>query len=80
MPEYVFSLACILQYKDTILDSVHIQEYKDQEKPTVTIKNANFFMLIVSCLRTHQRKKKCNEKLTLKSSIQWYHMAECEVI
>ena len=34
MPGHEFSLVGLLQYKDKILDSVHIQEYTDQEKPT----------------------------------------------
>ena len=40
----------------------------------VTIKNANFFVSIVSCLRTHQRKKFYIEQPTVKYSTQWYHM------
>ena len=46
----------------------------------VTTKNAKFFVLIVSCLRTHQQKKFYIEELTVKSSIQSYHMTLNDVI
>ena len=53
----------------------------EQKKlPKFIIKDAKFFVLIVSCLRTHQQKKFYNEQLLLNSSAQWYHITECDVI
>ena len=46
----------------------------------VMIKNASFFVPIVLCFRTCQWKKIYTKKLMLKSSTQWYHMTECDVI
>ena len=48
---------CMKKCPDTEFFLVWIRENKDQKKlRKVTIKNANFLVLIVSCLRTHQRK------------------------
>ena len=50
------------------------RKIRTRNNSQITIKNVNFFVLIVSCLCTIQRKKNYIEQLTVKYSVQWYHM------
>ena len=64
----------IFQYKDTIYD------IRFRESHKVTIKNAKFFVLIVSLLRTHQQKTKIQWTANNKTFNTKYHIAECDLI
>ena len=72
----------IFQNYGAHLKKNHFLDYTGKygsEKTTRTIKDANF--RTNSFVLAHSSAKKIyNEQLTLKSSIQWYHMTECDVI
>ena len=74
MPEYGFSLTLTFSYKDWV-----VQENANQKTPRGYDQKRKLFRTN-SFVRMHSSAKKVyNEQLTLKSSIQWCHMIECDI-
>ena len=80
MQKYGFSVTRILPYKDKIVNSVLIWENTGQWKPQGYDQKRKLFRTNSFVLAHSSAKKIYNEQLTLKSSIQWYRMTECDVI
>ena len=76
MAEYGFFLTFIIPYKDRIKDPVLIRENTGQKKPQGYDQKRKLFRTN-SCTLISEKNL---QHRTLKSSIQLYHMAECDVI
>ena len=61
-------------------DSVHIRENTGHRKQQGYNQKRKLFRNNSSALAHSSVKNIYNEQLPLKSSVQWYHMAECDII
>ena len=74
MPEYAFSLTRIYPYKNRILENTGYKKRQGYDQKRKLFRTNSFVLAHSSAAKIS------NDQLTVKSSIQWYHMIKFDVI